>query len=127
MSGDDAIVHEDVCQTLQEDESAFPVGCTQSQAPELVLGYEVQDRGGARRSMFERQQLDAQVFNENDTLTLDNFVCTDDCLVRLDATMFMNAQNDRVWCRRSLSKPDIDENESLTKPCRQQNHGLMIG
>ena len=29
--------------------------------------YEAQDRGGARRSMFERQQVDAQVFNENDT------------------------------------------------------------
>ena len=57
-------------------------------------------------------------------LILHNFVC----LVRLYATTFMNAQNDRVWCRRSLSKPDaIDEDESLTKPCRQQNPGFMIG
>ena len=72
------------------------------------------------RSMFERQQPDAPVFNEKAPLTLDNFVCSDECLVRLDATMFMNAQNDRVWCRLSSSKPDaIDEKESLTKPCRQ--------
>ena len=32
-----------------QDESAFPFGCTQGQTPELVLGYEAQDRG-ARRS-----------------------------------------------------------------------------
>ena len=90
---------------FQKDESAFPVGCTRGQAPELVLGYEAQDPGDARRSMFERQQLDAQVFSLKTTpLTLDNFVCSDECFVRQDATM--NAQNDRVWCRRSLSKPD---------------------
>ena len=62
MSGDHARVHEDVRQTAQKDESAR----TQGQAHELVFGCEAPDRGGARRRRFERQ-LDAQVFNENDT------------------------------------------------------------
>ena len=29
---------------------------------------------------------------------------SDECLVRLDATIFVNVRNDRVWCGRSLCK-----------------------
>ena len=45
VSGDHANVHEDGCQTAQKDEGAFPLGCAQGQAPELVLGHEAQDWG----------------------------------------------------------------------------------
>ena len=50
VSGDHAKVHEDVCQTLEKDESAVPCGCTQDQTPEVAQEDEAQDLGGAHRN-----------------------------------------------------------------------------
>ena len=95
MPGGHAKVHENVRQTVQKDESAFSVECRQGQALELVLVYEAQDRGAAPpQACSSGGSLVRTCSMKTTLLTLDNFVCSDECLVRLDATMFMNSQND---------------------------------
>ena len=82
VSGDHAKVHEDVCQTLQKDESEFPVGCTQGQTPKLDMKRRIGVVPAAVCS--SGSGLMRKCSMKTTHLTLDNFVCSDEYLVRLD-------------------------------------------